>query len=504
MSHNPNPFDFVPFDENGPQLKSFEKWMSYGPLRSGRITVEMKTLTPVHIVGEQTITGNNIEKSFFYQRNGKHYIPGSSIQGVLRAFIEAACNGWASQLTPYYEIDKEKRTYGFKVIDKETPEKAKITDFLSDKLTIDQRFCTTPSAEQAIDLASFLFGYIPGKPIDKDQFNPALKSHVMIDDAEIAESHLSFGRNANLHEVPDLNDQNAFMGGPHPSASSWWYHHPYAIIKDEITTNNNQLVTTYNFIGSGFRGRKFYFHQDPKKSIKEYNNILKWNLLNFFPIQCIEKGKSIIINIFFSNIPEQLLHLLIFALEPGRYIRHKIGYGKAYGYGSIEFSIQEIYFQGKGFDEEAEIINANILRSEIHKEVITINKEEKNGVAYFLHQPSLDKLSLILWYDESLGYTFTYPCSGNDGFNVSLQDEERIEHNRKLRRAIINTLIKHKLPQDGKGTIKISMTQGKMIATDIKDTKPTLHFEVYQETSEDSKQQKIYNILKKSRSFKYQ
>ena len=98
MSHHPNPFDFVPFAEGEPTLKIPEEWLAYGNLRTGSIKVEMKTLTPVHIVGEQRMEGKNIKESLFYERHGKHYIPGSSIKGVLRGFIEAACNGWASIL----------------------------------------------------------------------------------------------------------------------------------------------------------------------------------------------------------------------------------------------------------------------------------------------------------------------------------------------------------------------------------------------------------------------
>ncbi|NTW63341.1 MAG: hypothetical protein HGA46_04470, partial [Chlorobiaceae bacterium] len=188
MNHNPNPFDFVPFDENGPQLKTLEEWLKPGNLRTGRISVEMKALTPVHIVGEQPMDGKNIEESRFYKRGDKYFIPGSSIRGVLRAFIEAACNGRASQLTPFYQEEKKKHTYGFKVVNSDTPDDAKISPFLSDICSIDQKFTVPASAEKGIDLASFLFGYILGKSDDKDQFNPAWKGRLMIDDAEVAES----------------------------------------------------------------------------------------------------------------------------------------------------------------------------------------------------------------------------------------------------------------------------------------------------------------------------
>ena len=502
MSHNPNPFDFVPFAEE-PTLKTIEEWMSFGEPRTGRITVEMKALTPVHIVGEQPMSGNNIQKSRFYRRGDKHYIPGSSMRGLLRAFVEAACNGWASQLTPYYEQEKTKHTYGFKVVNSETPEKTKISKLLSNNPSIDQRFCIPPSAEKGIDLASFLFGYIPGKSDDKNQFNPAWKGRITIDDAEVAKSQLSFGTKKQPHEIPDLNDSDAFMGGPHPSASSWWYQYPHAIEKDEIPTSHNRAVTIYRFIGSGFRGRKFYFHQDPVKSIQAYKNILKWNLLNFFPVQCLEKGNCTTFDIFFNNIPEQLFKILLFALEPGKRIRHKIGYGKAHGYGSIEFTIKDIFFQGKGFDKTSKDSVLNATQTGICKQLPGFDSEDKINIAQFLHRPSIEALSFILWYEESLRCTYAYPCPGDGGFNVSQQGEARQEYNRILRRAVSNTLTKHRFESNGKGVIMISPKQGKTVAIDLREIKPALHFEVYQESSENDKGIRIYDQLKNERAFEY-
>jgi len=502
MSHNPNPFDFVPFAKKDPELKTPQEWLALGNLKTGRITVQMKALTPVHIVGEQPMEkingkdGKNIEKSLFYQRNDKYYIPGSSIRGVLRGFIEAACNGWASQLTPYFEEEKEKHTYGFKVVESETPSTAKIYASLSDNPAVDNDFCVPASPDKGIDLASFLFGYIPGKTDNKDQFIPAWKGRIMIDDVEVDESKLSALSNNKSYVVPDLNEQDAFMGGPHPRASSWWYFHPHAIEKEEVSAGSNRTVTTYHFIGAGYRGRKYYFHQDPKKSIQEYKSVLKWGLLNFFPIQCLEKGKSITFNILFSNITEQLLHLLLFTLEPGRRIRHKIGYGKAYGYGSVEFSIKEVVFQRKGFDENTDIVDPNGLRSEFCKEITTIDREEKNGIACFLHKPSLDNLSAILWYEEPLAQTFSYPYPGYGGFYVNIPEEERTTYNRSLRKAIANTLVKHHFDPETKGTISISHSVGKTISSELKEIKPALHFEVYQENSllgKDIKEKRKFN-----------
>ncbi|NTV92579.1 MAG: hypothetical protein HGA72_04685 [Chlorobiaceae bacterium] len=500
MSHNPNPFDFVPFAEE-PTLNTIEKWMSFGETRTGRITVEMKALTPVHIVGEQPLEkingreGKNIKESRFYQRNGKYFIPGSSIRGVLRGFIEAACNGWASQLTPYYEKEKEKHAIGFKVVDSETDSSIDID--LNLPSAINQKFTVPSSAEKGIDLATFLFGYIPSKPLEKNQFHPAWKSRIIIDDAEFNGSMLSSVEREDCPKVPDLHNQKAFMGGPHPRATSWWYQFPKEIRKDQYGA--------YKFIGSGFRGRKFYFHQNPANCINYYATTQKWqrnskgeHKLYFFPLECLKQGESISFDLLFNGIPEELLSLLCFALEPGKNIRHKIGYGKAYGYGSVEFSIVKVEYKSKGLEELKEAAIDEI-RASIGEQFKAFSRSKAEGFIQFLDRAALDKLSFILWYDEISKCIFTYPFAGTGGFNVDLNKHDRNEHNRQVKTAIEGALnsMKIKIPNI-KTVSKVDPALEEIISRNasLLEHKPTLHFEVYQEQSnldEDIKEQRKFN-----------
>jgi len=475
MNHNPNPFDFVPFDENGPQLKTLEEWMSYGLLRTGRITVQMKALTPVHIVGEQTMNGMNIDKSLFYQRNGKRYIPSSSIRGVLRAFIEAACNGWASQLTPYYPRTKHhnKHAYGFQVLENIELKKGEYIDIK--EFSINPKYIKPDIPENGIDLASFLFGYIPGKPDKKDQFNPAWKGRITIDDAEVTESQLSSVQNGNSYKVPDLYNKPAFMGGPHPSASSWWYQFPKEIVK--------KSETDYRFIGSGFRGRKFYFHQNPVQCIGYYEESDSWNGLYYPKIQCINQNNSVTFDILFNNIPEHLLCVLLFALEPKWNIRHKIGYGKAYGYGSIEFNIQGLFFYEKGFDDYLETNNIDRFRQIIDEQFSVFDSENKNSIAHFIRREFIGQLAFILGYEDSLEQIFTYPCPGAGGFNVSQRGRERTTYSNELNNKINIALNLLKLEPDDNGVITITNDKSSLIAMYLREIKPTLDFEMYQEQS---------------------
>ena len=100
MSHYPNPFDFVPFPE-APILRTEEEFDGLGEKLSGYIELEIKALTPVHIVGKVE-AHPDAHRSFMYRQNDRPCIPASSIRGCLRAFTEALTAGWVSQATPEY------------------------------------------------------------------------------------------------------------------------------------------------------------------------------------------------------------------------------------------------------------------------------------------------------------------------------------------------------------------------------------------------------------------
>jgi len=502
MKHNPNPFDFVPFADKEPLLKTAKKWCEVGSLRSGRMTITMTALTPLHIVGEQRLKlmnggfGPNIKESRFYKRGGKHYVPGSSIRGALRAFIEAASNGWASQLTPYYEEKEEKHAIGFTVVENETGSDVEVDSALPS--AIKQHFTVPSSVEKGFDLASFLFGYIPGKPTDKNDFNPAWKGRLTIEDAEVAPEQLSSPESVDCPKVPDLDAQKSFMGGPHPRATSWWYQFPKEIRRDKYGA--------YKFIGSGFRGRKFYFHQNPANCIEYYEQTPQWktnskgNTLYFFPIECLKQGESVSFDLLFNGLPEELLSLLCFALEPGKNIRHKIGYGKAYGYGAVEFYIEKVEYRSKGFEEPKEGAIDEI-RATIGEKFKAFGNNGSCGFTQFLDKPSLNQLSFILWYDANSTHLFTYPFAGSGGFNVDLNRNDRKKHNQELSIATENAMDSVNLspPATGKAmTIKPAEAEAISRYDSLLEHKPALNFKVYQEES------CFIPELKEARKFKYQ
>ncbi|GAJ16014.1 unnamed protein product, partial [marine sediment metagenome] len=52
--HYPNPFEFVPFAQESPMLKSTDEWLKIDEkLVTGYLNYQITALTPIHIAGQQ-------------------------------------------------------------------------------------------------------------------------------------------------------------------------------------------------------------------------------------------------------------------------------------------------------------------------------------------------------------------------------------------------------------------------------------------------------------------
>jgi hypothetical protein len=493
MTHKPNPFDFVPFVESGPNLYSIKEFIETDKLLTGYLTVRIKALTPLHVVGDQDVESElstvprereknkknfKIIKSGFFRRNGIAIISSSTIRGCLRSFIEAATNGWVSQLTPYYEQKDWSRKYGFKVDSAFHVKNQKMID-KSIPAALDEKYII-PAGELAfIDIASFLFGYTTEE-------GKARKGCLTIEDAAITEKDLD---DSGRFKIPDIND-SAFMGGPKPSASSWWYQYPYQIRLREFNDKEGRCKIAADFIGSGFRGRKFYFHQDPAGCCDWYINPIKWSQREGHevypaPIECLKAGSvTDEFRIYFDEMPELLLKLLVLALTPGSpgaengtpTLRHKIGYGKAYGYGSIEYIITG----GKIRQKDGGAIEDEYIK-QLQKDVVLalwdFDKLNEMGLVKYLHKKNLETLAKIMWFDLSEKYLFQYPKFGYGGFLPVITMEELL--------SVLDNISKQRLLDDK--LLTINRVFGKNLARKLylKKVRMALHFKVYQENSDN-------------------
>lgn len=418
MSHNPNPFDFVPFAKDTPQLKTIEEWRREGELVTGSLEIKLRALTPLHIVGRQETMGENtnrIQKSHFYRRRGQSLIPAASIRGMIRAFLEAACNGWVSQATPYHLQEKGKRHVGFMATKaseelRNSNKLNKVSQDLQSKTAIPEHLLpSNPDNFEDImqvrmDLSCFLFGMI-------DPTAGGWQGRIRIEDAPVPSVTWKDGA------FPDIAD-TAFMGGGKPSASSWWYQHPCGVRRRKVKPKNGNPFYLPEFLGLTFRGRKFYYHQSPSECLSWYGNAYNWpedskRKFYTFPAECLpENSESESFFIYFEDVPKPLIHLLILILCPGPTIRHKLGYGKAYGAGSIEFEFLGGRLRG------AEDWNPLTEVQKIHSVLWKQQKLENFGIGHYLHWESLEHLARILWWEPGKPIVFTYPRF-NAGYQIN-------------------------------------------------------------------------------------
>lgn len=346
MSHYPNPFDFVPFPE-APILRTEEEFDALGEKLSGYLELEIKALTPVHIVGKVE-PHPDAHCSFMYRQNDRPCIPASSIRGCLRAFTEALTAGWVSQANPKYEKEYCSRHVGFHTFEKYTPERS--SRGRTSPTAVNEEF-KLGSGDGTLDVASYLFGVVTeNNNVDHDEL--ARKSKVFIEDSYLSAEAVAFQKDL---WVPDIKGK-PFMGGAKPSASNWWYFEPAKVWKRNLFDKNGYpLLDKFGrkqevaeFIGSHFRGRKFYYHQDPVACVKMYHPDSKyWAYPNnsFHPVrlECMRQDAvTQPFRLYLDSIPRSLFLLLlrVLHLQPKATMRHKIGYAKAYGYGSIEFILK--------------------------------------------------------------------------------------------------------------------------------------------------------------------
>lgn len=493
MSHKPNPFDFVPFVESGPNLYPLKEFVESDKLLTGYLTVCMKALTPVHIVGKQEAEelvpeikqdkkNYKILRSKFLRRGGDPLIPSSTIRGCLRSFIEAVTNGWVSEFTPYYKSDKGKRKHGFKV-DKNVHIENEIGSINQQiPAALDSKYIIPPEGSDRIDIASFLFGFTPEEGMGR-------KGCIVIEDAMIDDGCLDgFGE----YKVPDITD-SAFMGGPKPSASSWWYQYPYKISMRESRKKDGMPIVIVDFIGSGFRGRKFYYHQDQSACVGLYSSQnSQWpqrsgHPLYTYPLECLTPGeKTQDFRIYFEEIPESLLKILILSLMPSgswtekrtQTLRHKIGYGKAYGFGSVDFMITGGRIKGESRVVNGESIVGKLL-DEVNSSLWDFEKLFAIGIGQYLHKESVERIAKILWFDSSEQILFQYPPFGNNGFLpvISKSDLESV-----LAQGQRQNLDRFK-------RFTVTNAAGKQIAKSLYENgrRKALHFEVYQENADKYK-----------------
>lgn len=472
MPHYPNPFDFVPFP-SAPILRTEEQFDALGEKFSGYLELEIKALTPVHIVGR--VEGDVSEnQSFFFKQDDQPCIPASSIRGCLRAFTEALTAGWVSQSTPGYPKVYGDRHVGFMTFEDYVPERSNRSR--TSPHVVDPAFKPISSSGE-LDVASYIFGtIIEGKQTEYEV--QSWKSKVLVEDAYLPLEAVAFDKDL---WAPDVGGR-AFMGGAKPSASNWWYFEPAEVWKRNLSDKNGYPLPDKSgrrqevaeFIGNHFRGRKLYYHQDPVACVKIYhpnNNYWSYRNNSFHPVhlECMRKETvTQPFRLYLNDIsrPLFLLLLRILLLQQEATMRHKIGYAKAYGYGSIEFVLKSAKLRAANPGIPKALCSWNIAVGSWSETSVV-----QSGLIDFIDRNALAWLARILgWPHNNL--LFVYPRYKMQEFQQAIRygqfeerklDDERLHVAEKM---VVN-------PQDAR-----------QIAEALWDLKRPIDLRLYQERSQ--------------------
>ena len=133
------------------------------------------------------------------------------------------------------------------------------------------------------------------------------------------------------------------FGEPHPTLTTFYL--------DNIEKNYNENK------GVSIRGRKFYWHHKDKigTPFSKYRKTIEMpkdkNGQNKFAynssLELMDINNEFEFNINFENLTDEELGVLIYAIELEDGLLHKIGKGKAFGFGSCKIEIKEFLLENK-------------------------------------------------------------------------------------------------------------------------------------------------------------
>jgi CRISPR/Cas system CSM-associated protein Csm3 (group 7 of RAMP superfamily) len=422
MAHQMNPFHFVPLPLDGP--RALPQDVLDEPRYEGCIEYSIEVKTPLHITGKTTRNGNHFDQKYFYENYGRKVIPGSSIRGMLAAFIEAVTG---SDLRIFNRGDEEasgRRLYG-KHYDPTKPKNCRHVGFLlaAPDHPLPEKTQTTaynhrghyktrqlhechdtlpPSfgMDKVADAVRFLFGYVNAQ---SEENRPAA-GRLFFEDVIVPDDQ-------NLLVTIQAWDLKGdpIMGGPNPRANTAWYFTTNSKPRLRNVPNPKKPTEPNNVwevLADKVRGRKFYFHQEPARCHQEYKTWEKWVLTKDktetamveYKVDTIAAGTKIQNGkIYFVDMPKSLLSLVAWAITLDPDMAHKLGGLKPFGFGSVKLEITEIRFRAANDSFSLQKQNPGLGTA--------CRKDLRFDPAYqslkrVLHWPSAEEMS---------HYLFTYP-----------------------------------------------------------------------------------------------
>ncbi|HEY1350600.1 MAG TPA: RAMP superfamily CRISPR-associated protein [Ktedonobacteraceae bacterium] len=276
-----NPYDFVRIDWSRPPERHQPIWhhqlVKQGTkLYSGSLQVEIYVETPLFVSDPRSAEPDSREAALSIQNAaGEYIIPGSSLKGMLRSVVETLGNSCLTLFDGEYRGESERLSY---------------TRHVPDSF----QHCTDNAS---LCLACRTFGMLKGGRVFLGKIN--------IGDA---------------HTHPD----NAYLYDPLYTA---------VLVEPKPRHEAFYLDQERTYIA----GRKFYFHHSPDGGPLTASGLRRMGgrPANRY-IQPLDRDTTLTFRLDFTSLEADELGALLQAIILDEDTRHKIGYGKPLGLGSIE------------------------------------------------------------------------------------------------------------------------------------------------------------------------
>lgn len=276
-----NPYDFVRIDWSRPPDRRAPVWhhrlVSQGKqqLFAGQLEVDVYAETPLFVADPRVISPDPKKPARFIQNSqGEYIIPGSSLKGMLRCLVETLGNGCLTLFDGRYERSRIDYTR---------------------EVSRDFQHCTDVTK---LCVACRLFGTL------KERSRGIFLGKVNIGDARVYQDKVYLYDP--IYTKPLME--------PKPHHASFYL--------DEA---KKHIV-----------GRKYYFHHSPDYDIPTETRII---MMGGRPanryIQPLDHDTQFHFRIDFTNLEADEFAALLLAVVLEKDMRHKIGYGKPLGLGSI-------------------------------------------------------------------------------------------------------------------------------------------------------------------------
>lgn len=373
-----NPYDFVRIDWETPPGRRPPVWhhrlvsQEGKPLFAGQIEVDVYAETPLFIVDPRAVSSDPRKPDRFIQNSqGQYIIPGSSLKGLLRGLVETLGNGCLTLFDGRYERGRIDYT-------RKIPREFQHCNDTNDLCIACRLFGTLKERSRSIFLGKVNIGDAVASNDEVYLYDPIYTKPLM---------------------------------EPKPHHESFYLDVP----REHIA------------------GRKYYFHHSPDYEPLTENRIIRMGgrPANRF-IQPLDHDTKFQFRIDFTGLEADEFAALLLAIILEENMRHKIGYGKPLGLGSVYLypTRLTLFDYTKRYSQSGVGRGKTVLEKESGLWAF-MDKQLDEFYKKYLVQVAMDDLKRIWRWPPEPGVEYYYP-SKRDWFDTPASHGKRIADTRKV------------------------------------------------------------------------